>query len=301
MIGALGPKPPPGEVDEIRRLSALGLPPVSSREVLSTMLGVNPGIIWSLEHRTHRYYRIFSIPKGKGFRIINAPKIALKIVQKWISIHLCKLYDPPAHVFGFIKGRSHIEAAKVHCGAKWVLSVDIEDFFPSTPQQLVRNAFSNLGYGQVGAELLSSICCLRGVLAQGAPSSPILSNLVMDVVDGRLCEIAKQYNLILSRYADDIVLSGKEDIPNELLTQIDQVFKGTPWKLSPQKTALDALPKRLKVHGLLVHGDKIRLTKGYRNKVRALKHLYSEGRIKEQDAARVRGHIQYANQIEKLS
>ena len=136
-IHAMGPNCPPAEIDEIRRLSVLCLPPVSSREALSTMLGLNTGLIWSLEHRTHRYYRNFMIPKGKGFRQIAAPKIALKIIQKWIATQLERLYSPQEHVFGFVAGRSHIAAASKHCGARWVLSLDIKDFFPSTPQFVI--------------------------------------------------------------------------------------------------------------------------------------------------------------------
>jgi hypothetical protein len=264
------------------------------------MLGLNTGLIWSLEHRTHRYYRNFMIPKGKGFRQIAAPKIALKIIQKWIATQLERLYSPQEHVFGFVAGRSHIAAASKHCGARWVLSLDIKDFFPSTPQFVIQAVFTNLGYGRVGADVLSSLCCLHGVLPQGAPSSPVLSNLALAEVDSRLSELATRRNATVSRYADDIVLSGSDDYPEDLLEEVSQLFVDTPWQLSRQKTKLSKSPSRLKVHGLLVHGEKIRLTKGYRNKIRALRHSYAAGKIRAEDMSRIRGHIMYANQIERF-
>lgn len=58
------------------------------------------------------------------------------------------------------------------------------------------------------------------------------------------------------------------------------------------------LPNRLKVHGLLVHGEKVRLTKGYRNRIRAYKHLYGKDKIKDEDVKRIVGHITYASQVE---
>lgn len=298
LSAALGDSIDKAEISEVARLTALGLPPASSRDVLAAMLGINPGLIWSFEYRPARHYRVFSIPKGTNKkRIIVAPRVAIKVVQKWLSVQLQKLYAPPRHVFGFIPGLSHINAAQVHRRARWTYSVDIENFFPSTPIESVAAGFQNIGYGESAADMLSRLCCCRGFLAQGAPTSPLLSNIVFREVDNRLSQISERFNVRLSRYADDIVFSGIQNIPAELSGEVEKLFHGTPWKLSREKIELNELPARLKVHGLLVHGNQVRLTKRYRNKLRAYTYLMRKGRIREEDRLRVSGHLKYAKQV----
>lgn len=152
------------EVERINHLLGAGLIPITSKEVLATMIGVNPGIIWSFVNRPHRHYRSFSIPKGRGERLIMAPKVGLKIIQKWISIQLQRNAVFPDHVYGFVPGRSHIDAAAQHTEASWIYSVDIQDFFPTTTDTWVSSRLMSLGYDMVSASLITSLCCYRGLL-----------------------------------------------------------------------------------------------------------------------------------------
>ena len=117
------------EKEEIKRLSEMGLPPVVSVSTLAAMTGYNSGFLWSLIHQTRKHYRKFTIPKGNSRRCIEAPKVGLKFVQKWLSLHFERVWESHNAVHGFVTGRSHISAAAVHLGSQWVVSVDIEDFF----------------------------------------------------------------------------------------------------------------------------------------------------------------------------
>lgn len=302
LLVALGDSITPAEKEEVVRLAALGLPPISSRDVLATMLGINPGLIWSFEHRPAKHYRLFSIPKGaRQERLIVAPKVALKVVQKWLSVQLQKCYVPPRHVFGFVPGRSHVNAAKEHRLAQWTYSVDITNFFPSTPIYVVTAVFASLGYGQEASQILARLCCYQESLAQGAPSSPVLSNLTFRHIDDRLVHISERFDIRISRYADDIVFSGSDEFPEAVRDEVNCLLDETPWMLSPEKTELSRLPGRLKIHGLLVHGVEVRLTKGYRNKLRAYAYLMGRGRIRDADKLRVSGHLRYGQQIDDAS
>jgi RNA-directed DNA polymerase len=300
LVSAMGDYASGEEVAEILRLSSLGLPPVSSHLALSAMLGVNPGLVWSFTSKNNRYYRHFSIPKGNGRRHIDAPRVALKIVQKWISVQLQNCFQPPNHVFGFVHGRSHIQAARQHRASRWVYSVDISNFFPSTPINAVYDGLKGIGYGENSSRLIALLCCFRGYLAQGSPASPVISNIVFSSLDERLTELARQYDVRLTRYADDIVFSGKDDFPESLQVDVEKLFAETPWSLAEEKTELSELPARLKVHGLLVHGDTVRLTKGYRNKLRAYKHLLASKKIRESDLARICGHVRYGKYVDEV-
>lgn len=302
LLAALGNSIAAADRQEVVRLAELGLPPACTREILATMLGINPGLLWSFEYRPNKHYRIFCIPKGaRGEREIIAPRVALKVLQKWLSVLIQRHYAAPDHVFGFVPGRSHLEAAKVHRMARWTFSVDIANFFPSTPAEVVAGAFESIGFGAECAEMLARLTCYRGFLAQGAPTSPVLSNIALGTVDVKLSDISRRYGVRLSRYADDIVLSGIDEFPQQLRAEIADVFTDTPWELSADKTELNQLPGRLKVHGVLVHGPKIRLTKGYRNKLRAYTYLASRGRIRQEELLKVNGHIRYGKQVEEAS
>lgn len=120
LVAAMGDALSEEEAGELRRLTDLGLPPVSSALALSTMLGINPGLLWSMLRKPRRHYRRFTIPKGRSERVIYAPRVALKIVQKWLSVHFEKAFEPLPHVYGFVRGKSHIQAAKIHTNAQWV-------------------------------------------------------------------------------------------------------------------------------------------------------------------------------------
>ena len=187
----------------------------------------------------------------------------------------------------------------MHLGADWIASVDIEDFFPSTNQKEISDALTALGYQTPASlDILSKLCSFRGRLSQGAPTSPVISNIALNRLDFMLVEIAKRYDAKFTRYADDIVFSGRGATPQGLVDGIKDVFIGASWVLSERKHHVAHLPQRLKVHGLLVHQQELRLTKGYRNKIRAYKHLQSTNKIAPHDMRRIIGHLNFATQIE---
>jgi hypothetical protein len=106
-------------------------------------------------------------------------------------------------------------------------------------------------------------------------------------------------NIKLTRYADDIVFSGNGEKPESLEQDVRHIFANTPWDLADDKEEFAKLPKRLKVHGLLVSGDFVKLTKGYRKKIRAYRHLMANGLVHEDDRPRISGHLEYHNQVQR--
>jgi RNA-directed DNA polymerase len=277
--------------EDIQRLCSKGLPPVVSIRCLATLFGYSSKFTGALYRRSEKYYRTFTIPKGRKRRTISAPRVALKVIQKWFGFHLAEAVKFENCVYGFIKGRCAIDAAKLHCGADWVYSVDIADFFPSTLLQNVTNSLTEIGYPQHGAEVIGKLCCYGGGLAQGSPASPILSNLVFRPVDSDLIAMAKKHGLCFTRYADDLVFSGKGNFPEEIKPIVRSAIESQGWKIADAKERFAKRPNRLKVHGLLVHGEKPRLTKGYRNKIRAFKHLVAKQAVADEDVAKVMGHL----------
>jgi len=297
-IAALPDDLPQELVQKVHHLSSKGLPPVLSEHTLATMLGINAGIVWSFANRSHKHYQTFTIPKGQGHRTITAPRVGLKILQKWLSYHIAKAYTAPAHVYGFVPSRSHIEAAYAHREAAWAYSVDIRDFFVSTPQAHVVDAYHYLGYDLSAANLLAKLSCFGGALPQGAPTSPALSNICFRNQDIALVELALSYGITVTRYADDIVFSGDGTFPDQLAHDVQELLVNTPWQLAPEKSRLEPLKGRIKVHGLIVSGDLVRPTKGYRNKLRAYEHILRT-RERPFNADVLWGHVEYERHVRK--
>jgi hypothetical protein len=300
LLKLMGEDLTPEEAERVRSYCKLGLPPAVTPEALATMFGYNPGFVWSMLKRTNRHYRIFPIPKGKDERLISAPRVGLKLIQRWLNYHWSLAWIPSDSAHGFVSGRSHISAAKMHCNARWVISADIAEFFPSVKADRVRLALQMLGYADdTSLDMLVNLVCLDGALTQGAPTSPILSNIVLSNLDAVLEELATKFGAVYTRYADDIVFSGKNVLPDGLDASIKETIINDGWTLSDRKFNISQSPHRLKVHGLLVHGDEVRLTKGYRNKLRAFRHLMNSGKVLEDDIAKLSGHLVYSDFIDK--
>jgi RNA-directed DNA polymerase len=286
----------------IKILVDKNLPPVTSRRCLATLFGFSVKFVHALGESNTKYYRDFTIRKGLKKRRIQAPKVALKVIQRWFSQNLSIAVSFPEYVYGFVPGRSAPQAAMRHCGAAWVYSVDIENFFPSTPIEAIKPGLKALGYSGEACDVILPICCFGQNLAQGAPSSPILSNIALAGVDEQLYSLSKRLELTYTRYADDIVFSGFGHFPEDLPAKVAEVFSETCWALNSDKEyfADSTKGQRLKIHGLLVNDERPKLTKGYRNKLRAYKHMLAAGKVSEEDLARIKGHINYAKSIESI-
>ena len=285
--------------EQIELLCNRGLPPAISIRLLGLLFGLRPQFIGAMRANPSRYYRTFTIKTGKKQRQIDAPRVSLKLIQKWFGYHFSRSILLPGNIVGFVPGRSAIEGAGMHCGADWVFSTDIENFFQSTPEHVVVKALGDHGYSRDAAELIASLSCLRGFLAQGSPASPVLSNIAMASIDRKLIEYAGEINAIFTRYADDIVFSGQGVPPGNIAESISSTFNETPWRLSKEKTKSFCKPARLKVYGLVVNGDAPRLTKGYRKRIRAIKHRFTSEPEKQQTDCKSRGHLAYSDSVSR--
>ncbi len=284
----------------IRALCAKELPPVASTRSLGVLFGFRPQFIGTMRHRPRRYYNVFEIRKGRKKRRIQAPRVAIKIIQKWFGHYLSRAIEFPPHVVGFVPGRSSIEAASRHCQKDWIFSTDIADCFQTTAATDVIDSLVGLGYSETGAELITDLNCLGGSLAQGSPASPVLANLAMTRIDDAISKMARRLQATFTRYADDIVISGIGKPPDTLRSEIEQIFRPTTWRIAEHKTRLVTAGDRMKVHGLLVHEEKPRLTKGYRRRIRAIRHLHEHGKIPESELASALGHLAYAESVENF-
>ena len=135
-----------------------------------------------------------------------------------------------------------------------MFNLDLADFFPSINFGRVRGFFlkdKSFELKPPVATVLAQIACFEQRLPQGSPCSPVISNLIGHVLDGRLARFAKTYKCKPhSRYADDITFStSRKDFPPEIAVPT----AGAAWQVS------DELRARIKDAGFEINDKKTRM------------------------------------------
>lgn len=222
--------------------------------------------IWWFRGRMYQDFTIFS-RSGKP-RSISAPDRRLKMIQKTIAPLLDQIYSPRNTVHGFVPNRSVKTNATSHLRSKFVVNLDIERFFPSISENRVAGLLKAVGVDQDVADIVARICTNQGVLPQGAPTSPVLSNIICFRLDRELHAVAKAAHCIYTRYADDITFSSyqppgalfKDGVPPpgsfapDLLTsRVSDAFTENGFKLNPAKSHYGDRHSRRIVTGLKVN------------------------------------------------
>ena len=155
---------------------------------LAAALAVPRGQLFSLARNPVPHYRLHTLrKKNGGLRYLHAPAPDLKYTQQQIARRILSLMPVSTYATAYVAGKSLRDNAAPHVGHRYLLKMDITDFFGSiTHFQVVSAAFNRRLYPpQVGA-MLAALCCRDGVLPQGAPTSPALSNIVMKSFDDAL-------------------------------------------------------------------------------------------------------------------
>ncbi|MEC3655600.1 reverse transcriptase domain-containing protein [Bacillus siamensis] len=251
------------------------------RDVCS-LLEVTPKHLHYILYKKKNLYYQFDIPKKNGgTREIYAPCDSLKILQQKLNYIMSLIYKPKYTIHGFVKSRGIVSNAKQHLGKSYILNFDLYDFFPSINFGRVRGILrSYFGLGDHAATIIANICCFNNSLPQGAPTSPILSNIVCFNLDKELQFIAKQHSCIYTRYADDITFSTtKKDFPKSVAFKTDsQIFLGkkilkviekNSFKVNENKTRLHNRYQNLSVTGITVN-EKLNVPRNYIKRIRAM-------------------------------
>ena len=156
-----------------------------------------------------KYERFKVLKKSGKIRNISAPSTALKIIQRKLSQVLYSAYKPSSPVHGFVPDKSIVTNAKQHVHKRFVFNIDLKDFFGSIHFGRVRGIFMAPPYAlpDKAATVLAQICCFENQLPQGAPTSPVVSNMVCARLDSELKRLARSLKCTYTRYADDITFS----------------------------------------------------------------------------------------------
>lgn len=216
-------------------------------------------------------YSSFKIPKKRGgFRNIDAPSKRMKNIQRWILENILYKLNPGDYAHGFLPSKSIVTNASVHINQDLVLGIDLKDFFPSIKLSRVRGLFKGIGYNDEVSLALAELCTFRYRLPQGAPTSPMISNLISWRMDLRLARFCEKKNLKYSRYADDITISGGKHLPR-YKTLIFRIIKEEGFEINEEKIRMHDRGSSQRVTGIVVN-DKVSLGRNKKKALRAIVH-----------------------------
>jgi RNA-directed DNA polymerase len=176
------------------------------------------------------------VPGRNRYRIINVPERALLDLQTWIVCNILQYTKVSRSSFAYHPNSRPVYAANERCKCRWLVKVVIEDFFHNVAEGQIYRIFHSLGYPSLLSFELSRILAIadhkygrrnnletrwtkisdysnaiEGVLPQGAPTSPMLSNVAMRDLDHRLYDFAGVNGFVYTRYSDDLIFSTKVD------------------------------------------------------------------------------------------
>ena len=291
--------PEPQRMQPVAAAAAWGVPAIESAGALADWLLLDHGELgWFADLKglgykrnqprlRHYYYQVRTKRSG-GIRLIEAPKLRLKKLQRQILAGILARIPPHPAAHGFPKGRSIKTFVAPHVGQRVVLRMDLQDFFPSIAGVRIQALFRTMGYPASVADLLGGICTnatprdvwkdavrkeaaldippqqlrearawyARPHLPQGAPTSPALANLCAYRVDCRLAGLAKSAGAQYTRYADDLAFSGGEAFERcveRFATHVAAILREEGFSVHHRKTRIMRQGVRQHLAGLVAN------------------------------------------------
>lgn len=288
---------------DLAKLEKLELPLVSTPAELAAVMGTTvSNLRWLAFHAdvaTRTHYVSFEIAKRSGgVRRLSAPHVRLAAAQRWIYSSILRGVKVHDAAHGFVPERSIVTSAKLHVGQAVLINADLENFFPSIHWTRIRKVFRCLGYSPAVATILALICteCPRREvdyggqtyyvatgprgLPQGACTSPALSNLVAMRLDRRLSGLAVKFDIRYTRYADDITLSGGDELGRRLgyvMARLRHIATDEGFAINEKKTRVQRRHQAQVVTGLIVN-DRVTVSRKELRRLRSiLHHAATEG------------------------
>lgn len=241
----------------------------------AALLGVEVNRLEEILNNVSGHYQEFWMRKRSGgYRMISAPDKDLQAIQSTIYSRILSSVTivHPAAV-GFRCGRSVVDNAAPHLGKRYVLKMDIHDFFGSIRSPRVRQTFKKIGYPENVSKVLGALCCLHRHLPQGAPTSPALSNIVGYEMDRKLTALAAEYGLTYTRYADDLTFSGDVFPKEQIIPQVKRIIRDEKFEPNHKKTHFMNQSSRKIITGVSVaSGVKLTIPKSKKREIR--KNVY---------------------------
>ncbi len=282
-----------------------GVPALPTAGALADWLGLSPAELdWFADCRGWeanvppgplRHYAYRWLPRRGGkFRLLEMPKRRLKAMQRRVLREILNRIPPHDIAHGYRRGRSLLSYVTPHTGRRFVLWMDLRDFFPSIRAARVHALFRVAGYPEATARLLTGLCTnvvpqdvlseapagagsgrfVSPHLPQGAPTSPALANLCAYRLDCRLAALARMVGAACTRYADDLAFSGGrtfERVARRFQVQVCRIALEEGFEVHTRKSRFMRESVRQQLAGVVVNAHPNRGREEY-DRLKAILH-----------------------------
>ncbi len=222
-------------------------------------------IYYVSNHISKHYKKAFIPKKNEEMRTLYIPDEKLKYMQRVILNEFLLEYKISKCATAYHKGSNLLSNAQPHLNKKFLLKLDIQDFFGSITFGRVYKMFSAHFPNQY-AKLFAELCCYKDKLVQGAPTSPAISNIIMLNFDNKIEEYCLNNSISYTRYCDDITLSSDSNL-NAVYYKIKKELQKNGFELNSRKTHFVKYTHQQNVTGIVVN-EKIQVSAQYRKKLR---------------------------------
>jgi RNA-directed DNA polymerase len=239
-------------------------------------------------------------PVPTKVRQIDNPQEALKRVQTKILKRLLVPVKLPDFLFGAVPKRSvHGHAAR-HLGAKTIVKMDIQSYYPNITTRHVYKVWRTvLGCSPPVASLLTKLTTCDFYLPQGAPTSPAIANLLLASFYGPVLNACQEMGIVVTVWVDDLTFSGER--AREIIEPVRQTLAANGFKASQKKLHILGSKDAKHVTGPRLGAHSIRACKSAKAEVRAgiynvrMSRFTTRGRSK--DIQSLQGKISYLRSL----
>lgn len=260
-----------------QNLASQDLPIIFDIYHLAYMIGIPPYRLINMIRDRDILYNTYKVrKKSGGFRWIMSPNEDLKNIQNWILHNILEKNNISDSANAFVKGKSIVSNAKNHIGKELILNIDLYRFFDTITENRVFGLIKKLGYTEKLSYDIARLLCVKapnsywkeikkenrlkkkfikskpGILPQGAPTSPIISNIISQNLDKAFIAYCAKCNIEYSRYADDLSFSGKRD-DMVSLSAIKKIIRQQGFTINIKKTKYLSHHRKQTITGITVN------------------------------------------------
>lgn len=268
--------------------------------LMSKDLRIEEEFIRKIVSENHKYKRYYIMQNGSKKREIFHPSKELKTLQYWIVNNIFSKYEISKFSAAYNKGCSIKENANIHKESNYILHTDIKDFFNcinETHIDALLQRDSNV-LDKQDISLIKNIVLYKDRLVIGSVSAPHISNRIMYEFDCELYdELFKLYNIKYTRYADDIIISSNDYLPNSIIDIIDKHLTKYSFERNVKKTYFMNKKGRRIVTGVTIDNNENILSIGSKNHKKIKKMIYNYLVKNVGDVEKIRGYLSYLRDI----
>lgn len=222
-------------------------------------------------------------------------------------------------VFSYRKGFSAYNAVARHAASKSFFVCDIADFFPSIRRPRVKSTLLTakdlcpIQDLDSWLDRIVDLVCVDDSLPIGFSTSPVISNAVLMAFDNALQTYCTSRGMVLTRYADDIIVSAQDSaalkgIQEQVAVLLQDAMKGE-FSLHPGKSRFLHSGSKIKLLGMvLLPNGTVSVDASVKSEIEVLIHFYLRDKDKFADRvdgdprkaeARLSGLLNYVNTIDQ--